>query len=44
MSIFVLLAIVIAAAGALYMAATRPCHGGHGHRHWRWRHHGHGHR
>jgi hypothetical protein len=40
MPILLSLAIVIA-AGALYMAATRPCLGGHGHRHLRRRpHHG----
>lgn len=30
---------IVAAAGALYMATTRPCLGSHGHRHWRRRPH-----
>ena len=38
MPILLSLAIVIT-AGALYMAATRPCLGHHGHRHLRRRHH-----
>ena len=41
MPIFLALAIVIT-AGALYMAATRPCLSNHGHRHWRRRPHRHG--